>query len=82
MDDTESSDYYSVPDDEDFYEELCGLSIEPITGEGEEGNEESTTGEEGGEEGQQQKPKMPKQKPKICQVRLDLLDFQLQPNFG
>ena len=68
MDDTESSDYYSVPDDEDFYEELCGLDIEPITDEGEEGNEESTTGEEGEEEGQKQKPKRPKQKPKICQV--------------
>ena len=73
MDDTESSDYYSVPDDEDFYEELCGLNIEPITGEGEEGNGESTTGEEGGEEGQQQKPNMPKQKPKICQVRKHFL---------
>ena len=67
MDDTENSDYYSEADDEDFYEELCGLNIEPITSEGEEGGEEGTTGEEGEEEGQVQ-PQRPKKKPKICQV--------------
>ena len=67
MEDNENPNYYSEADDEDFYEELCGLDIEPITSEGEEGGEEGATGEEEEEEGQG-KPQKPKKKPKICQV--------------
>ena len=69
LDDTDNSDYSSASDDDEFYEEWCGFNIEPITSEGEEGTEGPTTGEEEGED--HQKPKLPKQKPKICQVNTE-----------